>query len=317
MGYTAMQKRVVLITGASTGIGLALTQLLRQQTDYRVIATARASSMHRFAEAGLADDAHLMLYPLDVCNETQRMDLDYAIKERFGHVDILINNAGVCHRAVIEHLENKDEAEQLAVNYQAAMSLCRLVIPDMRKQRDGLIINISSVGGMMAMPTMGAYSASKFALEGASEALWYEMRPWNVKVVLLEPGFIHSNAFQNAQYSAAAIDSQLDPYDPYFKFYYYLNQLIAKGMDLSPSTPDTIARRIFKIFNEADPHFRIPATLDAWIFRILRKFLPRRFYHRMLYANIPHIQEFIGDSASSSGQHPLPQSLPESMPSHH
>lgn len=304
---TSHEKSVVLITGASTGIGLALCKLLHRHHQYRIVATARTSSLQRFAAAGLHDDKHLMLYALDVTNPEQQAACIQATEERFGSVDILINNAGVCHRAVFEHLDDHYLEELMRVNFWAPLQLTRLVIPAMRHKRNGSIINVSSVGGMMAMPTMGAYSASKFALEGASEALWYEMRPWNVKVSLIEPGFIHSKAFQNTSFSDQAIDAQLDPYNPYFKYYYYLNKLIAKGMRLAPATPETVAQRIYQVMNTTDPHFRIPATIDAWIFRLLRQILPRGLYHRMLYANIPHVKEFINDSASSSGLHRKPE----------
>ena len=301
------EQSVVLITGASTGIGLALCKLLHRHQQYRIVATARESSLKRFAEAGLHNDEHLMLLALDVTDQDQQAACIEQIEARFGPVDILINNAGVCHRAVFEHLDDDYLDELMRVNFWAPIQLSRLVIPQMRHKRNGYIINVSSVGGMMAMPTMGAYSASKFALEGASEALWYEMRPWNVKVSLIEPGFIHSKAFQHTSFSNQAIDAQLDPYNPYFKYYYYLNKLIAKGMRLAPATPDTVARRIYRVMHTTDPHFRIPVTIDAWIFRLLRQILPRGLYHRMLYANIPHVKEFINDSASSSGYHRKPE----------
>lgn len=300
------QERVVLITGASTGIGLALTKLLHRHPQYRVIATARESSLVRFAEEGLHNDAHLLLLPLDVTDKQQRFDAIEKANQHFGQIDVLVNNAGVCHRGVLEHLEEDDIEYLMQVNFHAPIHLSKLVVPSMRRQKSGHIINVSSVGGMMAMPSMGAYSATKFALEGASEALWYEMRPWNVRVSILEPGFIHSPSFKNTSFSQPALDAQLDPYNPYFKYYYYLNQLIAKGMRLSPATPERVARRITRVMNNPDPHFRIPATFDAWVFRMLRKFLPRGFYHRMLYANIPQVKQLINDTASSSGSHPIP-----------
>ena len=87
------------------------------------------------------------------------------------------------------------------VNFRSPMELTRLVLPGMRAKRAGRIITVSSVGGMMAMPTMAAYSASKFALEGAHEALWYEVRPWGIRVSLVQPGFVHSDGFQKVRYT--------------------------------------------------------------------------------------------------------------------
>ena len=92
------------------------------------------------------------------------------------------------YRAVLEHVSDAERVAQMDVNYLAPMDLIRLVLPRMREKHAGRILNVSSVGGMMAMPTMAVYSASKFALEGATEALYYEVRPWNIRVSLIQPG---------------------------------------------------------------------------------------------------------------------------------
>ena len=196
----------------------------------------------------------------------------------------------------------------MEVNFFAPLALTRLVIPGMREKRNGSIINISSVGGMMAMPTMGAYSASKFALEGATEALFYEMKPWNVKVALLEPGFIHSKSFQHSLFSERAQRAQNNPSDPYYKYYYYLNKLIARGMRVSRATPESIARRIIKVMHNPTAHFRIPATFDAWIFRLVRKLLPRGLYHKILYANLPHVNDW-ANVGTMTDETPLKNSI--------
>lgn len=301
-------REVVLITGASTGIGLALCKLLHRHARYRIVATARLSSMHRFEEAGLTADTHLMLHPLDVTIPSERERLMDSIRSRWGAVDVLVNNAGVCFRGVVEHLSSIDQIRQMEVNFFAPLELSRMVIPGMRQQRSGSIINISSVGGMMAMPTMGAYSASKFALEGATEALFYEMKPWNVRVVLLEPGFIHSKSFQHSLFTDAAQAAQNNINDPYYKYYYYLNKLIARGMRVSRATPESIAKRIVKVMHSSSSHFRIPATIDAWVFRLARKLLPRGLYHSLLYANLPHVHDW-ANVGTIPDQTPLKNSM--------
>lgn len=187
---------VVLVTGASVGIGLALVHALRKTRRYRVVATARAASLDRLRAAGIDEDECTLLRPLDVTSQEQCRRTIEEVAVHWQGVDILINNAGISYRAVVEHLCEEDLFKQLAVNFIGPMQLIRLVLPYMRSQREGRIINVSSVGGMMAMPTMGAYSASKFALEGASEALWYEVRPWNIKVTLVQPGFVRSDSFE-------------------------------------------------------------------------------------------------------------------------
>jgi NAD(P)-dependent dehydrogenase (short-subunit alcohol dehydrogenase family) len=276
---------VVLVTGTSSGIGLALARRLRG-LPYRTVATARATSLHRLADAGLTETDRFHPRALDVTDPHQREELIEEVTRQWGGVDILVNNAGVSFRAVIEHLSEAETLDQLAVNFLGPMDLIRLVLPHMRGQMGGRIINVSSVGGMMAMPTMGAYSASKFALEGASEALWYEMRPWNIRVSLVQPGFIRSDSFTHTYMSARARSSvaAADEYEPYYSA---MGDFIARLMGRAFATPDTVARRIVSLMTRKRPPLRVSATLDARFFYILRRLLPRRVYHRILYHSLP------------------------------
>ena len=178
--------KTVLITGASTGIGLEIARVLIQ-TKYRVILTARESSLPRFDPHAIGESPHVRIRALDVTKAEEREAILAEAERDWGGIDILINNAGLSYRAVVEHVEERDRLEQMDVNFRSPMELIRLVLPEMRAKRAGQIITVSSVGGMMAMPTMAAYSASKFALEGAHEALWYEVRPWKIRVSLVQP----------------------------------------------------------------------------------------------------------------------------------
>ena len=139
-----------------------------------------------------------MLRPLDITSADMRGELIANIEAQYGGVDILINNAGFTFRAVVEDVSEEDRLQQMNTNFRSPMELIRLCLPNMRQKRQGKIINISSVGGQMAMPTMAVYSASKHALEGATESLWYELKPWNIKVTLVQPGFINSKGFEKA-----------------------------------------------------------------------------------------------------------------------
>ena len=187
-------EKTVLITGASTGIGLAIARALTH-TQYRVILTARERSLPRFEAHAIGPSQHVRIRALDVTQPEQREALVAEAERDWGGIDILINNAGLSYRAVVEHVEEHERLEQMNVNFRSPMELIRLVLPGMRVKRGGRIITVSSVGGMMAMPTMAAYSASKFALEGAHEALWYEVRPWGIRVSLVQPGFVDSDGF--------------------------------------------------------------------------------------------------------------------------
>lgn len=283
------KKRVVLVTGASTGLGLALVKELIQNGQFHVIATARRSSLHRFHEAGVFESENLWIRSLDVLCKTERDAVIDEATKKFGGIDVLVNNAGYCLRGVVEQVNETERLKQIDTNFRAPMALIRGVLPHMRRKRSGHIINISSVSGMMAMPTMSIYSASKFALEGATEALWYEVKPWNIKVCLIQPGFINSDSFKNVELTRESRKSIQDKNNPYFYHYNSMAPFIAKMMRLSPSTPEKIARKILKVINSSNPPLRLPVTSDAYVFGLLRKLLPRQLYHMIMYYSLPKV----------------------------
>lgn len=282
------RRRTVLLTGASTGLGWAIaTELLRGP--HRLVLTARASSLHRFSDLGVQPSARVWLRPLDVTDDAQRCALVEEIDARLGGVDVLINNAGVSYRAVVEHVAEAERLAQMDINFRSPMELSRLVMPAMRARGGGHVISISSVGGMMAMPTMGVYSASKFALEGAMEALWYEVRPWNVRVSLVQPGFIRSSSFNRVKYTKLSAESERDGHEPYHAHYRHMSPFIARMMRMSWASPEQVAQVVIRTMNRRYPPLRVPATFDARVFSAMRRFLPRALYHWLLYQNLPGI----------------------------
>lgn len=288
---STQQRKVILITGASTGLGLILAKKLMNH-NFHLVLTARDSSLSRFKDEGIEETEHIWIRPLDIIDEDQRKDLILEINQRLSGVDILINNAGFTYRAVVEHVSADERIKQLHTNFIAAMELSRLVLPFMRAKRAGKIINISSVGGMMAMPTMAIYSASKWALEGYSESLWYEVKPWNIKVTLIQPGFINSDSFKMVRHTEQSADSASHEEDPYHNHYHYMSNFIEKLMKLSPSTPDNVADKVIKVIYSNSPPLRVAGTMDAIIFKLIRIFLPQRVYHRILYHSLPGIKHW-------------------------
>ena len=278
----------ILVTGASAGIGLELAKLLRDGP-HRLALTARTGSLPRFADEGLLAGERMLLLPLDVTVEEERRAAVQAVEERWGGVDVLVNNAGISYRAVAEHVTEAERFAQLDANFLGPMELIRLVLPHMRTQRYGRIINVSSVGGMTAMPTMSIYSASKFALEGASESLWYEMRPFGVRVSVVRPGFINSDGFRKVRFTAQGERALADPSDPYHAHYANMGELIAGLMTLTFYTPHDVAETILHVIEQKNPPLWVAGTLDAQLFDFLRRVIPSGLYHRLLYAGLPRI----------------------------
>ena len=287
---TNRYKPVILLTGCSSGIGFALVEKLYRTNKYNVVATVREKSVQAMREKFPEND-HFVFEVLDVTSQEQRAHLFKKIYERWHGVDILINNAGISYRSVIEHMSDEEEIHQLSTNYLAPMALIRLALPYMRSQGRGKIINISSVSGMLAMPTMASYSASKHALEGASESLWYEMRPLGINVSLVQLGFVHSDSFENVYYSrqSRAAENEGGPYSDY---YHHITPFIAKMMSRSWTTPQKVATKILGLIQKENPPLRIPVTLDAVFFYYLRRWLPRRLFHPLLFWFLPNAKNW-------------------------
>lgn len=282
---------VVLLTGASSGLGLAVARRLLT-TPYRLILTARSESIRRFAEAGIDNNERVRIRPLNVTHDAERRHVIAEAERQWGGVDVLINNAGVAYRAVVEHVTDSERRAQLDVNFRGPMELIRLCLPTMRQKRAGRILNISSVGGMMAMPTMAVYSASKFALEGATESLWYEVRPWNIKVSLVQPGFIRSESFERTRYTALSEVSSRSKGDPYFQHYTHMTKFIARCMKMSSSSPEDVASVILRTMRRKHPPLRVAGTFDAWLFGVFRRVMPRGLYHAALYHGLPKVRKW-------------------------
>jgi len=284
--------KTVLITGCSSGIGYELLKLFDREP-YRIAATALPSSAEELRTDPICASERIRIFDLDLCDYDRATEIVDEVQETLGPVDILINNAGISYRSTIEDMTCEDEQRQIQVNYLGPMHLIRLCLPKMRERRNGRIINVSSVGGMMAMPTMASYSASKFALEGATESLWYEMKPFNVKVTLVRPGFINSLAFKKVFDSTKrAAQEGSGPYD---RYYSNMTEFVEKRMRRAPSSSATVARKIFRVAHKNNPPLRMPGTPDAWLFHYVRRLLPRTIYHALLFRSLPGIKTWGND----------------------
>jgi short-subunit dehydrogenase len=283
-------KPVIVVTGAGSGIGQAIADLLYRFRSYRLVLTARPRSVDQVKRRYTEDD-RCWVRAMDVTQAEDRAALIAEITEKWGGVNILINCAGISYRAVVEHMSAEDESLQMQTNYFGPIELIKLVLPHMRESGRGKIINVSSVSGILAMPTMASYSASKYALEGHSEALWYEVKPLGINVSLIQPGFVRSESFKNVYYSRKARASEGTD-KPYGDYYANMTPFIEKLMRTSLTGPRSIAKTVLKVIRTENPPLWIPATADAVLFYYLRRFVPRRLLMRLLFYGLPKVRRW-------------------------
>ncbi|MDD2541134.1 MAG: oxidoreductase [Desulfuromonadaceae bacterium] len=179
---TKNEMPVWFITGCSTGFGRELAMHLLER-GYTTVVTARNPD----DVSDLARVRNSLVLKLDVTDQDQ---IDEAVKtaeEKFGRIDVLVNNAGIGYFGAVEESEEDQVRRMFEINVFGLSRMIQAVLPGMRKQRNGFIVNFSSIGGLCSFPALGFYNATKFAVEGLSEALWQEVEPLGIKVMLVEP----------------------------------------------------------------------------------------------------------------------------------
>ncbi|HVC48794.1 MAG TPA: SDR family NAD(P)-dependent oxidoreductase [Burkholderiales bacterium] len=259
----------VLITGCSSGIGLCLAQKLFSR-GWEVYAGARKDSdVKRLETLGLQS------IKLDVRDESSiTLALDHVLNLSGGKLDALINNAGYGQPGAIEDLRREVIIEQFETNLFGPMSLTNRVIPIMRRQGSGRIINISSVLGFAAMPYRGAYNASKFAIEGWSDTLRMELAHTGINVSLIEPGPILTNFRAN---SLIAFKQNIEIQKSNYQNEYtaMLERLNKKG-STQPFTrpPEAVLEKVIHALESSKPKIRYYVTFPTYLFAFLRHILP-------------------------------------------
>jgi short-subunit dehydrogenase len=256
------RQRVALVTGASSGIGQATADLLAAN-GFTVFGTSRT------ADAG-ATHSYEML-PLDVRRDTSVDAAVQAVLDRGGRIDVLVNNAGYAQSGAIEENSITDAQAQFETNFFGVMRMTNAVVPLMRAQGGGRIINISSVLGQVAFPYLGLYAASKFALEGLTEALRDELRTFNIHVALIEPGFAKTNFA--GQRPAQAIEAYTSVRQAALRF---TNAGLTGGMQ-----PDMVAQAILIAATTPYPRLRYRVGRTAKVLIALKRLLPEPIFERL------------------------------------
>ena len=173
---------VWFITGCSTGFGHELAKEALARGSHVVVTARNPDELSAFASS-----ANALILKLDVTDQAEVAAAVKSAEKRFGHIDVLINNAGIGYFAAVEEGEDAEVRRMFDINVFGLAAMTRAVLPGMRKRRSGMIVNFSSLAGLRGFPALGWYNATKFAVEGLSEALWKEVEPLGIKVMLVEP----------------------------------------------------------------------------------------------------------------------------------
>jgi NAD(P)-dependent dehydrogenase (short-subunit alcohol dehydrogenase family) len=250
---TPAETPVWFITGCSTGFGrqIAKSVLMR---GYRTVVTARNLD----DVEDLATEGKALLIELDV---TKREQAEAAVRKaeaHFGHIDVLVNNAGIGYFGAVEESEEVDVRRMFDINVFGLARMIHLALPNMRQRRKGAIVNVSSIGGLCAFPSLGYYNATKFAVEGLSEALWQETEPLGIKVMLVEPsGFRTDWAGRSADESKQAIDA-------YAATAGRTRKAIRAASGKQPGDPERAAMAIISAIESEKPPHRLLLGTDAY-----------------------------------------------------
>jgi NAD(P)-dependent dehydrogenase (short-subunit alcohol dehydrogenase family) len=271
----------VLLTGGTDGLGKAAAILLAER-GYRVFAAGRNAEKRRQLDR-LAAEQKLPLETLemDVTDDASVQRAVQAVLAKAQSIDVLINNAGVGYMAVVEELRLADLRNQFETNLFGVLRVTQAALPHMRAQRRGRILMISSVAGFVTPPTYGAYSSSKHALEGLSNALRLELHPFGIGVVLIEPGYIMTN-FQQTSRELAQPYVDAAKSSPYKEIYEGAWKGASSSRTKSKTTPEDCARVMLDAIEAAKPHARYTVTPLARWAALGKRLLPDSLFDSFL-----------------------------------
>ena len=237
-------ERVVLITGASSGIGRACARYLAEHS-YRVYGTSR-----KITGNGPVEDGSVRMIRMDVNDDRSvASGIDQVLRDA-GRLDVVANNAGFGIAGAIEETSIEEVRALFETNLFGLLRVCRAVLPKMRGQGSGTIVNISSLAGRIGLPYQGLYSATKFAVEGVTEALRMEVKPFGIKVILIEPGDFRTGFTDNRVHTAASKE------DSAYQERFQRALKVAESDEESGSSPERIARLLYRILQDSSPKVR-------------------------------------------------------------
>jgi NAD(P)-dependent dehydrogenase (short-subunit alcohol dehydrogenase family) len=250
--------KVAVVTGSSSGIGFE-TSLLLARNQFKTYATMRNLNKTLVFDTVLQEKIPLTVFQLDVNDESSVTNAIDSILKENGRIDVLVNNAGYSVLGSLEELSLEEIKEEFETNFFGALRVTKAVLPMMRKQSSGTIINVSSIGGKVGLlPFFTAYHASKFALEGYTESLRQELNEFGINVILIEPGAVGTNFMDNMR-NAKNYNPNTSPYAKTIqKFFEGAQAIMANAIH-----PREVAQVILNAVNSSSPDIRYSVGKDA------------------------------------------------------
>jgi NAD(P)-dependent dehydrogenase (short-subunit alcohol dehydrogenase family) len=258
----------LLITGSSSGIG-KMTALHFARQGWNVAATMRDPSK---SVGDFAEFPNVRLYALDVTDNQSIQQAIAAAIQDFGQIDVLVNNAGFGTDGVFEAMDDEVIARQFDTNVFGLMRVTRAIIPHFRSQKSGIIIQIASMGGRLAFPLFSIYHSSKWAVEGFSESLQYELAPFGIQVKIVEPGAIKTEFYGRSR--SFITSPKLPMYDSFVAKAEEVNQ----GAGQNGDDPQKVAATIFQAATDRSARLRYVVGKPAPMLLMLRKLLPEAWF---------------------------------------
>lgn len=255
--------KVAIVTGSSSGIGFE-TALALAREGYHTYATMRdVKKSNKILDIAKKENLRIEVLELDVNNENTIKNAVEKILNEKKRIDVLVNNAGYFLVGCIEDLSIEDLKEQFETNFFGVIRTIQAVLPTMRSQKSGTIVNISSVAGRIGFPVTPAYISSKFAVEGLSESMRYELSPFGIRTIIIEPGVIKTNIFTNLKNSTKSNSVYKD-----------MTEKVMKGLTMMSemgTPPQEVAKTIIKAVSSENPLPRYPVGNDAMMFLEAKK----------------------------------------------
>jgi NAD(P)-dependent dehydrogenase (short-subunit alcohol dehydrogenase family) len=229
-------------------------------------------------ELASAEKLPLQVLQLDVNDKKSVREAITKIVTEKERIDVLVNNAGYGLFGSLEDLSIEEMKAQFETNFFGVIRVTQLVLPIMRKQKSGTIVNVSSVGGRIGLPILSAYQSTKFALEGLSESMSYELEPFGIKVVIIEPGAIRSNIMNSSIWAKKA----QDPNSPYFSQLQKIKDHFKSMMENESSPPEEVAKVILEAITSENPQLRYTVGQDAATLIQARLNMPETQFKKMI-----------------------------------